>query len=435
MFIFDNAFFILGLTANADDKQLGKRYKEILHLLAIGEIPSYAEDFQFIDYKLIRKQTLVNSAYTRLANNQKKIHDTFFRFQLSTTEDLGYVFMWQWKYLQAYTKWMALFKETQHYCYYKNALILWLFVYAHNKKFRGMTLDDLWLDLVKGFYDIVYNDIFRDQFVQLFNIHNATSISHDGLSNFKQILPDYLAKLFFDISMASRNHSIYINFVKQFGIQVKDISHNIMLIWYIRQIEWLLKIFQNKESPENSINYMVPLLDQIVYEINKFDDFWLSNHIKIIDIKDRCAEIIRSIAILLYNSHDDISNSYYFMEKALGIVGSGNLKQSYQEDVIYLQDQLPTSTRSFSENLINKQLNSENSWTYSSGPLPKEHIWSLFKKKKSQWQREWSQRTSQYKTEKVSENADSFDITEESLLWVVWWIAIVIIIIVRWFFL
>ena len=48
MLVTNNAYHILWLSSDNDEKQINKRYKEILNLLSIDEIPSYNSDVPFI---------------------------------------------------------------------------------------------------------------------------------------------------------------------------------------------------------------------------------------------------------------------------------------------------------------------------------------------------------------------------------------------------
>lgn len=113
MFILNNAFLVLWLTSDADDKVITKRYKEILHLLAIDEAASYDKDISFVDYTYIRQESAVKYAYSLLANQQKKVWQTLFWFQIITIQDQDvYALLQSEQYLGVYESWMSLYADT-----------------------------------------------------------------------------------------------------------------------------------------------------------------------------------------------------------------------------------------------------------------------------------------------------------------------------------
>jgi len=75
------------LESDANDNILNKRYKELLNFLSIDEVGFYKKDFDFIDYTDIRTEENIKEAFHKLSNQNKKIYQTFFWFQIIDDQD------------------------------------------------------------------------------------------------------------------------------------------------------------------------------------------------------------------------------------------------------------------------------------------------------------------------------------------------------------
>ena len=76
MLISKNAYLILWLGTDTDEKLLNKRHKEILKILEIDEIPEYDSDISFIKYKKIRNVESVKWAFHELSNQKKRLYQS-----------------------------------------------------------------------------------------------------------------------------------------------------------------------------------------------------------------------------------------------------------------------------------------------------------------------------------------------------------------------
>src|SRR3989338_6844748 len=81
----NNAYRILGLDVNANQKDILKRYKEIINRLKIEDYPEYDLDLNLP--KNLRNETSVNDALKRLQSQKSNIKEYFFWFQINDSID------------------------------------------------------------------------------------------------------------------------------------------------------------------------------------------------------------------------------------------------------------------------------------------------------------------------------------------------------------
>lgn len=338
MFISYNAFVVLWLTADADDKAITKRYKEMLHLLAIDEIPSYDSDINFLDYETIRQEENIKEAYSLLTSQQKKLAETFFWLQIFDADDeAAYSLVVKGSYYQAYKKWDSLYKKTKKLHYLKNALVLWLLVYENNKRFNWLSLPDLRADIIKGFQSIIDDKTFWKQFKKVFDMHNDIPIQDSFVASFSQNLPQTLADAFFEISEWMNNYTLYKDFVQIFSIHAKNIDNNEEVQTVIKNIESNIKNTKDLDLSDD-LDDVIDLINKTSSALKQLDTMWLTNHNKVISMKDRFATEIRSFAISLFNDHDDPENAKEFLEESIGIALSSDLKNKISSDINDIND-------------------------------------------------------------------------------------------------
>lgn len=338
MFISLNAFVILWLTADADDKLITKRHKEMLNLLAIDEIPSYDWDIDFLDYESIRWDENVKEAYSMLTNQQKKLAQTFFWMQLFDSDDEAiYKLVTEGSYYQAYKKWNSLYKKTKKTHYLKNALVLWLLIYENNKRFEGMSLPDLRADIIDGFQTIIEDKSFWKQFKKIFDMHNDIPIQDSLVTSFAENLPQSLADGFFQIGEEMNNYTLYKDFIKEFNIQAKNIDNNQHVKEIINNVESNIKTAKELDLSDD-LDGVIDLVNQTSIELKQLDAMWLGDNNKVIVMKDTFAKEIRSFAISLFNDHDDPENAKEFLEESIGIASSSDLRHKISSDINDIND-------------------------------------------------------------------------------------------------
>ena len=76
-----NAYRIFGLDTNSNQKNILKRYKELINRLKINDSPIYGSDFQLPPS--FRDENSVNDALKRLQNPKNNLKEYFFWFSIS----------------------------------------------------------------------------------------------------------------------------------------------------------------------------------------------------------------------------------------------------------------------------------------------------------------------------------------------------------------
>ena len=80
-----NAYRIFGLDVNVNQKDILKRYKEIINRLKIDDFPTYDLDLGLTNKS--RTEEYVNDALKRLQNPKSNLKEYFFWFSISDTID------------------------------------------------------------------------------------------------------------------------------------------------------------------------------------------------------------------------------------------------------------------------------------------------------------------------------------------------------------
>ena len=178
----NNAYRILGLDTNASQKDVLKRYKEIINRLKIDDFPVYDLDIE-LPQKL-RTEDSVNEAFKKLQNQKSNIKEYFFWFSISDKIDEKALNYLQNKDIEkAMHTWMTASKDTNStaYFYKKNLAILCCLMLfkKSNASYLKATLD-LWKEIVDS-------EKFWVSFTKKYTINNEQIASSEIISEFRKI--------------------------------------------------------------------------------------------------------------------------------------------------------------------------------------------------------------------------------------------------------
>lgn len=339
MLISKNSYLILWLNSDSDEKALNKRYKELLNFLNIDEIWSYDNDFEFIEYGEIRSEENIKEAFQNLSNQHKKIYQTFFWFQIVDDKDEKCLNdIMKWKYVEGSNKWFDLFEKTKKYHYLKNHIIAELLFFENKSKFKDLSFTDVPSNIVNLLYQLINADNFRKEFKGIFNVQNEIPVRDDMIINFKNEIVQFIAEIFFDISEELWNSKLYKEFSKIFWVSAKELDDNQNVTETIKNIEDTLNSIKWMNLSED-LDSIIDGINEIISEIKNLDKLWLENNPKIIKLKDEFSREVRSMAISLFNDHDDSDNAINFIEEAKKIAHSNNLKEKLNKDLEDMTEQ------------------------------------------------------------------------------------------------
>ena len=219
MLISKNAYLILWLSTDADEKLLNKRHKEILKILEIDEVPWYDTDLSFINYEAIRNTESVKWAFHELSNQKKRLYQDFLWFQLVTGKDEKlFKQLSKWDILEAIEWWSNLYKETWKYHYLKNYVIALILCFENQKKFNDLDFSGDWPEIVKSLYECIESDKFWKEFLNIVNLSAENPVSEPEFNKFKWEISQNLAEEFFDLSEELKAPKLYIEYNKVFWI-------------------------------------------------------------------------------------------------------------------------------------------------------------------------------------------------------------------------
>lgn len=189
----DNPYLILGLDTDATEKEIVRRGRELDKILAIGEKPSYEQDFDFSSKRRTKKS--VEGATKRLLDTKNELIDTFFWFEIHTTSDrvaIRYCRRGEW--LDGIGVWDKKIAENQDDIksleMIRNRAIAEsiLFSENHAKKWLRTSLKD-WCYLIDS-------DKQWELFYKVFRLKNP-SVDDAIMERFRDKAKDYLADYFF----------------------------------------------------------------------------------------------------------------------------------------------------------------------------------------------------------------------------------------------
>lgn len=339
MIISKNSYLVLWLNSDTDEKILNKRYKELLNFLNIDEVWSYDNDFPFMDYKKVRTEENIKEAFHNLSNQHKKLYQTFFRFQLVDDKDEKCMSdIISWNYVEWSNKWLELFEKTKKYHYLKNHIVWELLFYENKNKFKDLSFTDVPTTIVDLLHKLITSEGFWKEFKEIFNIQNEIAIREDMIELFKNEITQFIAEHFFDISEEIWNSKLYKEFSKKFSISAKELDDNKNVTESIKNIEDTLKSIKDMNLSED-LDEIIDGVNEITGEIKKLDKLWLENNPKIIRLKDDFSREIRSMAISLFNEHDDSDNAINFIEEAKQVAHSTSIKEKLKQDLIDMNEQ------------------------------------------------------------------------------------------------
>ncbi|GEM_PF-975803 len=236
----NNAYRILGLDTNASQKDILKRYKELINRLKIDDSPTYDLDIEFP--QKLRTEESVNDAFKKLQNQKSNIKEYFFWFSISDKIDEKALNYLQNKDIEkAMQTWMTASKDTTStaYFYKKNLAVLSCLMLF--KKSNASSLKDT-LDYWK---EITNSDKFWAAFTKKYAVTNEQTISSDIISGFKKEVTKSISDVYTDLYNKYKDSSYVKVFQETFGTHGDKTEKKVLNPVYqaiYRDIEKLKKI-------------------------------------------------------------------------------------------------------------------------------------------------------------------------------------------------
>ena len=336
--IIENSYNILWLDITSTQKQIIKRWKDILKYVAIWEIPDFDNDLYFV--KEYRNEIYIKEAIDNLSNPKNRLINIFFWLDIENEDDKKVFelinnkdFIWA----------ISLLKKSDNE---KNIAILYSLVLL-DKDISNIELDDTPLELTEKliimFYKLSKNEKFWKLFEQKFYLHDDLSTDKKILKEFKSNLGEYLSDLFYDISKNIWDDNVLKIFNKHFSNTKGSKTNNEVDIIYwkltkiVEKLEWMDIsedwIFDDDEKEELKKSYK-----EINSLLKKIKDIWLYDDSKTLLIRDNLVKSLRVIMLDLNNNLSKWIEALKIINFALKIVWTDWLKSKLESDKRVLKD-------------------------------------------------------------------------------------------------
>ena len=209
----NNSYRMLGLDVTASQKDILRRYKEIINRLKIDDEPKYDLDINLgSNYRTEEK---VNNALKNLQSQKNNIKEYFFWFQISNSNDkkvIKYIVEEQFTEAIKALKEMAKVESVQALFYKKNLAILYclLLEKTDNEKYLKDSLS-LWDEIVKS-------EKFWTTFSRNYSEQNEQTVSEDNINSFRSNVAKEIADIYTDLGDGRKGTNYAKEFQEIFGV-------------------------------------------------------------------------------------------------------------------------------------------------------------------------------------------------------------------------
>lgn len=338
--IIENSYNILWLDITSTQKQIIKRWKDILKYVAIWEIPDFDNDLYFV--KEYRNEIYIKEAIDNLSNPKNRLINIFFWLDIENEDDKKVFelinnkdFIWA----------ISLLKKSDNE---KNIAILYSLVLL-DKDISNIELDDTPLELTEKliimFYKLSKNEKFWKLFEQKFYLHDDLSTDKKILKEFKSNLGEYLSDLFYDISKNIWDDNVLKIFNKHFSnIKGSKTNNKVDIIYWkltkiVEKLEWMDIsedwIFDDDEKEELKKSYK-----EINSLLKQIKNIWLYDDSKTLLIRDNLVKSLRVIMLDLSNNLKEEDESLNILKYCLKIVWTDWLKHKIKEEYSIIKENI-----------------------------------------------------------------------------------------------
>ena len=336
----NNAYHVLGLDTTSSERDISKRSKEIINRLKAGDSPEYDMDIGL--FKDFRTEDSVRDALQRLQSPKKRIIENFFWFQISSGIDEQVLGLFKLKdHLNAIRIWKNASEGqgTKAFFYKKNLAILYALVLSSDEdKYYLQDSLALWKELIES-------NKFWSSFTKVYKLHDEQTASAAIISDFEKHVVEYLSDIYTELHQVHHN-SDYINeFQKVFSVKGEKIEKKVLGPAYHAINEAIDKLGALKVSDDGVLDneekgLIKEQVDLIKSELNKLIDLGLYDDTQTVVLRDRAANILRSLSIDLHNNLDELEVALGVAKIAEQISGMQSSKSKIQADVATLQGNL-----------------------------------------------------------------------------------------------
>jgi len=267
----NNAYRILGLDTTASQKEILRRYKEIINRLEISDQPVYELDIDLP--KNFRNEVSVKNGLKELQSAKGNIREYFFWFQSSNGNDKKALkFLIENKPTKAIQIWKDLSggNTVSSLLYKKNLAILYCLILLKDDNSKYLK------DSLSIWKEIIDSEKFWDTFSKSYSTQNEQTISEENVSRFKESVAEELSDIYADLGQRHKNNNYVRNFQEVFGTHGKKTEKDVMQPIYDEistKVEQLKKIKITEEGGKDSNTTRIIKCENCGF-VGPDDGFW-----------------------------------------------------------------------------------------------------------------------------------------------------------------
>lgn len=304
--IANNAYRVLGLDSSANQKEVLKRYKEIINRLKIDDYPEYDLDIHLP--AKFRTEESVNDALKRLQNIKNNLNEYFFWFNISDTVDENAFDYLQYDDATSNDEAISIWKNASNtenstgLLYKKNLVLLYCLLLLNEE-------NDIYLnESLSCWKEIIYSDKFWAIFEKSYAVNNDQTINSDIIFDFRENIVKYISDIYHDLYLQHGNKK------------------------YIKDFQDVFETLGEKTEE----NLLIPIHQSIYDTIKKLKEINLEKNndhdeVKSTEIDEICDNCGRSVLPKLYKTYDDDS---ILCEECNKKIGKEWKKQIKEEETV-----------------------------------------------------------------------------------------------------
>jgi hypothetical protein len=335
--LFNNSYRILGLDNSASLKEINKRSKDIINLLAIDEKPHYDLDFDILDS--LRTEAKVKESAQNLGNPKKKIVDYFFWFDIQdSTDQKAADLIKKMDTVGARDIWAQAIENnsSKKEFYQKNLAILDLFILSEkDAKYSIEESLKIWKELLSS-------DKFWSDFVKIYKLNDDLDTSTEVIDNFRNNASSVLSDIYADLGEKNNTELYLKEFIKLFGAKGENVDKNVLTPLYQEINKNISILEQIKPELDKMIEPIIKTkirkaIKSIELTFNEIVKLGIYEDSQTIVLRDKAAMAIRSLALDVNNVAKDYKTSLEIIESAPLFAATELTKSKVNDDLLIIK--------------------------------------------------------------------------------------------------
>lgn len=330
--LYNNAYGILGLLANATQKEITKRVKNIEKLVYIDEIPKY--DYDFSLYNNLRSLENIKQASQDLSDAKKHILHYFFRLYVNNDKNEEILKSIETNF--SYNNIFELYNSSgsKNLIFKKNIAITLTLGLISNKVYSSLDIEKI----IYIWKDLLSDEKYAKDFQRLYMLDDELGIDESLFDDLNDRIQEALLDIFSDISKSVNDVSILAQFINIFDLSNEDLTLSQVEDCY-KEIDKYISVLKEMNISEDGVfdndekAIVKNCLSIFQIELNKLKDLNLYDNVKTILLRDTIATTIRLQIIDIFNNLDEDETALKLMKFAIYIVGTKSLKLKLEEEL------------------------------------------------------------------------------------------------------